>query len=327
VKKRLFSGIQPSGRLHIGNYLGAIKPWVSLQAKYQSIFALVDLHALTAHQDPVVLQATVREAAALLLAAGIDRKVSTLFVQSHLGAHAELAWILSCFTPMGWLRRMTQFKEKSAGQKEVVSTGLFTYPALMAADILLYRTDLVPVGEDQTQHLEFTRDIAQRFNTLYGSIFTLPEPLFPGVGGRIMGLQNPQRKMSKSDGQPANAIYLLDPPEDIRAKIMRAVTDSGRKVSFDEGRPGINNLLVMYQLLAGLTRAETEERFAGKGYADLKQALAETAIAELTPLQVRYRALAEDHTALDSLLREGAARVKPQAEALLDEVKRRVGLG
>ncbi|MFQ5997348.1 MAG: tryptophan--tRNA ligase, partial [Dehalococcoidales bacterium] len=244
MKKRVFSGIQPTGDIHIGNYLGAIQHWVTTQAEYESIFCVVDLHAITVPQEPKILKAKIRETAGLLFAAGIDPKISTLFVQSHISAHAELTWILNCFIPVGWMRRMTQFKEKSQKQREEVSTGLFDYPALMAADILLYNTDVVPVGEDQKQHVELARDVAQRFNSIYGETFTVPKAVIPETGARIMGLDDPTQKMSKSEEQPGRTIYLLDSPDDIRAKIMRATTDSLREIRFDENRPGICNLLV-----------------------------------------------------------------------------------
>lgn len=327
MKKRVFSGIQPTGNIHIGNYLAAIRHWVASQAEFDNIFCIVDLHAITIPQRPQVLKAKIREVAGLLFAAGIDPKLSAVFVQSHIGAHAELAWILNCFIPMGWMYRMTQFKEKSEKQKELVSVGLFDYPALMAADILLYETDLVPVGEDQKQHVELTRDVAQRFNSIYGETFKLPEPVIPKVGARIMGLDDPTKKMSKSETREGHAINLLDSPEDIRTKVMKATTDSLREIVFDENRPGIYNLLVIYELFTGLSRSDIEARFEGKGYADFKRELAEVVIEGLRPLQSRYRELTTDPTYLDSLLREGASRVRPIAEKTLTAVKNRVGLG
>ena len=239
MKKRVFSGIQPSGNIHIGNYLGAIRHWVASQAELENIFCIVDLHAITIPQEPKILKSKIREVAGILFAAGIDPKLSAVFVQSHISAHSELAWILNCFIPMGWMQRMTQFKEKSQKQKEQVSVGLFDYPALMAADILLYKADFVPVGEDQKQHVELTRDVAQRFNSIYGETFKLPEPVISKIGARIMGLDDSTRKMSKSEKQPGHAIYLLDSPDAIRLKIMKATTDSLREVRFDESRPGI----------------------------------------------------------------------------------------
>ena len=326
MKKRVFSGIQPTGNIHIGNYLGAIKHWVSLQEKYDSIFCVVDLHAITVPQDPTILKSKTRELAGILFAAGIDPKQSVLFVQSHICAHAELAWIINCFAPMGWMQRMTQFKDKSE-QQEQVSVGLFDYPALMAADILLYNTDFVPVGEDQKQHVEFTRDVAQRFNSIYGETFRIPEPIIPEVGARIMGLDDPTKKMSKSEDNPGHAIYLLDPPDTIRTKLMRATTDSLREIRFDESRPGIYNLLSIYELFTGLSRSDIEARFEGKGYAVLKKETAEVAIEGLRDLQSRYRDLTADPTHIDSLLADGAARIRPIADKTLATVKSKVGLG
>jgi tryptophanyl-tRNA synthetase len=327
AKKRVFSGIQPTGNIHIGNYLGAIRQWVAAQAEFDDIFCIVDLHAITVPQDPHALKSKIRELAGLLFAAGLDPQLSALFIQSHVSAHAELAWILNCFTPMGWLQRMTQFKEKSRQQTEPVNVGLFDYPALMAADILLYATDFVLVGEDQKQHVELTRDIAQRFNSIYGETFKLPEPVIPPVGARIMGLDDPTKKMSKSEAGPGHAISLLDSSEDIRSKIMAAKTDSLREIRFDESRPGVYNLLVIYELFTGLSRPAIEARFEGKGYADLKRELAEVIIEGLRPLQTRYRELTTDPTYLDSLLTEGADKVRPIAERVLTAVKDRVGLG
>jgi tryptophanyl-tRNA synthetase len=327
MKKRVFSGIQPTGNLHIGNYLGAMNQWVAMQAELDCIFCIVDLHAITVPQEPDILKAKTREVTGLLLAAGIDPKLAIVFVQSQVTAHAELAWILNCFTPMGWMQRMTQFKEKSEELKGQVSIGLFDYPALMAADILLYETDIVPVGEDQKQHVELARDIAQRFNTIYGPTFKLPEPVIPEVGARVMGLDDPTKKMSKSEADPGHAINLLDTPDTIRSKIMRATTDSLREIRFDENRPGINNLLVIYQVFTGRPEKEIEARFAGKGYAALKKELGEIVVEALRPLQSRYQKLVAEPSYLESLLAEGAARARPLAEKTLALVKERVGLG
>jgi tryptophanyl-tRNA synthetase len=327
MKKRVFSGIQPTGSLMIGNYLGAMQNYVRLQDEYDCVYCIVDLHAITIQQDPAELNARIREVSGLLLAAGIDPKRSILFVQSHISAHAELAWILNCFIPMGWMQRMTQFKEKSARHKEQVSVGLFDYPSLMAADILLYNTDVVPVGEDQKQHVELARDVAQRFNNIYGETFVLPEPFIPDVGARIMGLDDPTKKMSKSETASGHAINLLDPPDDIRNKIMRATTDSLREIRFDESRPGIFNLLTIYQLFSGGSQKDIEAQFEGKGYSDFKQALAEVVIEGLRPLQTRYKELTADPTRIDSILTDSANRARPIAEKVLAEVKKRVGLG
>ncbi len=327
MKKRVFSGIQPTGDIHIGNYLGAIQHWVNTQTKYDSIFCVVDLHAITVPQDPKVLKAKIREVAGLLIASGIDPQIATVFVQSHISAHAELTWILNCFIPMGWMKRMTQFKEKSQKRGEEVSTGLFDYPALMAADILLYHTDIVPVGEDQKQHVELARDVAQRFNAIYGETFTVPKAVIPQTGARIMGLDDPTQKMSKSEEQPGRAIYLLDSPDDIRAKIMRATTDSLREIRFDEDRPGIYNLLTIYELFTKQSREDIEARFEGKGYVDLKRELAEVVVETLSPVQSRYRELTADPGHIDTLLAEGAQKIRPIAEKTLATVKERVGLG
>jgi tryptophanyl-tRNA synthetase len=327
ARPRVFSGIQPSGALHIGNYLGAIKRWVAQQDEFDSIFCIVDLHAITVPQDPVALRSATRELAAGLFAAGLDPARMALFVQSHITAHAELAWILNCFTPMGWLERMTQFKDKSAREgTERASTGLFAYPVLQAADILLYDTNYVPVGEDQKQHIELTRDIAERVNGRYGKpVFVLPEPSISAAGARIMSLSDPARKMSKSE--PEGSIELLSSADVNRRKIMRAVTDSGREIRFDESRPGLYNLLEMYQLLSGDSREAIEGRFAGKGYGDLKKALAELVVETLRPIQERYTELLANPDHLDDLLRQGAARIRPTADATLARAKDAVGLG
>ena len=323
---RIFSGIQPSGALHIGNYLGAIKRWVVQQHEADSIFCIVDMHAITVPQDPVALRDSTRELAAGLFAAGLDPAQMALFVQSHISAHAELAWILNCFTPMGWLERMTQFKDKAAREgTERASAGLFTYPALMAADILLYDTNLVPVGEDQKQHIELTRDVAERINTRFGEVFVLPEPSISAEGARIMSLTEPTRKMAKSE--PDGALALLDSSDVNRKKIMRAVTDSGREIRFDEDRPGLHNLLEIYHLLSEESHEAIEERFSGKGYGDLKKALAELVVESLRPIQERYVELLANPDHLDELLRAGAARVEPIARATLKRAKTAVGLG
>ncbi len=327
MKKRAFSGIQPTGDTHIGNYLAAIKRWVASQAEFDNIFCIVDLHAITVPQEPETLKAKIREVTGLLFAAGIDPKLSTVFVQSHIGAHAELTWILNCFIPMGWMQRMTQFKEKSQELKEQVSLGLFDYPALMAADILLYETDVVPVGEDQKQHVELARDVAQRFNSIYGKTFKVPKALIPETGARIMGLDDPTKKMSKSETSSGHAINLLDSPDAIRSKVMRATTDSLREVCFDENRPGIYNLLVIYEAFTGLSRPDIEARFEGKGYADFKQELGEVIVEGLRPLQSRYQELTAEPTYIDSLLAEGASRARPLAEKTLTNAKNKVGLG
>ena len=327
MNKRVFSGIQPTGNIHIGNYLGAIKYWVSMQENYDNIFCIVDLHAITVPQDPGVLKAKIREVSGLLMAAGIDPERSIVFVQSHVSAHSELAWILNCFLPMGWMQRMTQFKEKSQKQKEQVSVGLFDYPALMAADILLYGTDVVPVGEDQKQHVELARDAAQRFNSIFGKTFVVPKPLIPDIGARIMGLDDPTNKMSKSEAGSIHAINLLDSPDVIRSKIMKATTDSQRDILFDESRPGIYNLLSIYQSFTGEDNKEIEARFAGKGYGDFKKALAEVVVEGLRPVQERYNELTAEAGLIDSILKAGAEKARPLADKMLAEVQKKVGVG
>jgi tryptophanyl-tRNA synthetase len=327
VKRRVFSRIQPTGNIHIGKYLGAIRHWVASQDQFENLFCLVDLHAITVLQESSVLKSKIREVGGLLLAAGIEPQQSAVFVQSHISAHAELAWILNCFIPMGWMKRMTQFKQKSQRQRDLVSVGLFDYPALMAADILLYETDLVAVGEDQRQHAELARDIARRFNSIYDDTFKVPEPVIAERGARIMGLDDPTKKMSKSEIASSHAIHLLDPPDVIREKVMGATTDSLREVRFDEKRPGIYNLLVIYELFTGIDRAELEASFEGKGYSDLKRELAEILIEALAPLQARHRELTAEPGYLDSVLKEGASKVRPRAEKTLSAVKDKIGLG
>ena len=324
-RERVFSGIQPSGTPHLGNYLGAIKNWVAEQDLYDNIFCIVDLHALTVPQDPKELRHNVRQLAATYFACGLDPSRSAVFVQSHLHEHAELAWLLNCVTPVGWLNRMTQFKTKAGADRESVSAGLYDYPVLMAADILLYQTDAVPVGDDQRQHVELTRDIANSFNARFGETFVEPRALIREVGARIMALDEPEKKMSKS-GVDASYIALLDKPDVIRKKIARATTDSQRTIVFDESRAGIFNLLSIYQLLTGQTREQIEAEFAGKGYKEFKGALADALVATLTPIQERYHALIADPAELDRILAEGAERVHPIGRKTLAKVKRKMGL-
>jgi len=322
---RVLSGVQPSGDLHIGNYLGALANWVRIQYDYESIFCIVDLHAITVYQKPDELRGKIRELAALFLAAGIDPKHSRIVVQSTVPAHAELAWLLTCVTPMGWLERMTQFKAKAAAQ-ESVGDGLFQYPVLMAADILLYQAAIVPVGEDQMQHLELTRDIAQRFNSLYGETFTMPATKLPDFGARVMGLDDPTAKMSKSATGAGHAVALLDPPDRIRKTIMRATTDSNPAVDFEAMGPGVANLLQIFQAFSGWTSDQMRAHFTGLRYGDLKKQVAEMTIAKLEPLQQRYRQITTDPGYLDGVLRDGAAAVTPIANATVELVKRRMGV-
>ncbi len=325
MKARVLSGMQPSGNLHIGNYLGALKNWVKIQYDYECIFCIVDLHAITVQQDPEQLSAKITEIAALYLAAGIDPKQSSVMVQSAVPAHAELAWMLTCVTPVGWLERMTQYKAKAAAQ-ESVGDGLLQYPVLMAADILLYQAAIVPVGEDQSQHLELTRDIAQRFNSLYGETFRVPSTSLPTVGARVMGLDDPSIKMSKSAPGSGHAVALLDPPATIRKKILRATTDSNPGVEFDAPGAGVANLLGIYQAFSGWDENQMRAHFSGMRYGDLKKQVAEMAIAYLEPFQKRYREIVSDPGYVKRVLREGAERVSPIANATVELVKRRMGL-
>jgi len=323
--KRILSGVQPTANLHLGNYLGAIRNWVELQNEYESFFCVVNLHAITVPQDPKNLAARTRELARVYLACGIDPQRSTVFVQSDVPEHAELSWILNCVTRIGELERMTQFKDKSRKQAtENVSAGLLNYPVLMAADILLYMTDLVPVGHDQKQHLELTRDLAVRFNRDFGELFRVPDPFIPKVGAKIMALDDPSKKMSKSDEGEAGRVGLLDPADTISRKFKRAVTDSGTEIRFDESRPAITNLLTIYQLLTGKSPQEIEEHFAGKGYAQLKGELADVTIEFLRPLQERAEGISDEE--LGRLLAEGRDRAQSIARATVAEVKRRMGL-
>jgi tryptophanyl-tRNA synthetase len=324
MSKRIFSGAQPTGNLHIGNYLGALRNWVALQHEYESFFCVVDLHAITIPQDPKHLAAKTKEVARIYLAAGIDPKVSTVFVQSDVQEHTELAWILNCVARISELERMTQFKDKAKKQRENVLAGLLTYPALMAADILLYQTDLVPVGHDQKQHLELTRDIASRFNRDFGETFRVPDAFIPKVGAKIMALDDPSKKMSKSDENVHGSITLVDDADTIRRKFKRAVTDSGTEIRFDDARPAITNLLSIYHLLTGLSPEETEAHFAGKGYAQLKSELADVTIEFLRPFQERMRAIGDEE--LRVILSEGAEKARAIARETMRAAKERMGI-
>ncbi len=324
MAKRIFSGAQPTGNIHIGNYLGALRNWAALQHEYESFFCIVNLHAITLPQDPAKLARKTRDLARLYLAAGIDPQVSLVYVQSDVHEHAELAWILGCLTRVSELERMTQFKDKAAKQREGVGTGVLTYPTLMAADILLFQTDLVPIGQDQKQHLELTRDIAERFNRDYGETFRIPDAYIPKVGAKIQSLSDPAKKMSKSDEDANGAINLLDDADTVRRKFKRAVTDSGTDVRFDATRPAVTNLLTIYQLLTNQTPAEIEAHFAGKGYAALKSELAEVTVEFLRPLQERVRGY--DDAELDRILAVGRERAQTIARATLADVKARMGL-
>ncbi len=326
-KKRVFSGIQPSGNLHIGNYLGALKNWVDEQHKYENVFCIVDLHALTVPQNPTELFNKTREVALLYLAAGISLEHCAIFAQSHITAHSELTWLLNCVTPMGWLERMTQFKDKSAKQ-ESIGTGLFDYPVLMAADIILYDTHYVPVGDDQKQHVELTRDIALRFNNLYGETFVTPQVLIPKAGARIKGMDDPTAKMSKSSDKKGHALHLLDPPNVLRKSIMRATTDSLNKIAFDpKNQAGVYNLLNIYQAITGDSEETILNEFAGQGYGNLKKRVAEVVIATLEPIQNRYHQMAADPAYIEQILKEGADRVRPIADNRLQVAQKNMGLG
>src|SRR5437588_823920 len=323
--KRIFSGVQPTGNVHLGNYLGALRNWVALQQEYESFFCIVNLHAVTLPQDPKVLVEKTRELARIYLAVGIDPDVSTIFVQSDVPEHTELTWLLNCVTRMSELERMTQFKDKARKQQENVGVGLFDYPVLMASDILLNQTDLVPVGEDQKQHLELSRDIAIRFNRDYGQTFRVPDAFIPKVGARIMSLADPTKKMSKSDEESeAGCVMLLDADDAVRRKFKRAVTDSGMEIRFDPTRPAINNLLTIYHLLTNKAAEEIEAHFSGKGYAKLKEDIADVTIEFLKPIQERVKAI--DDGKLDSILERGAARAQGIARVTLSDAKSKMGL-
>jgi len=325
MKARVFSGVQPTGNLHIGNYLGALKNWVEIQGNYESIFGIVALHAITVYQERAELRAKILEIAALFLAAGIDPKHSTIVVQSSVPEHAELAWMLTCVTPVGWLERMTQYKAKSQAQ-ETIGDGLLQYPVLMAADILIYQAAIVPVGDDQAQHLELARDIAQRFNSMYGETFVMPATHLPLVGARVMGLDEPDKKMSKSVAGSGHAVAILDPIDQVRKKIMRATTDSNPAVDFDTAGPGVLNLLSIFQAFGGWPLEKMRAHFSGMRYGDLKKQVAEMVIANLEPLQKRYAEIMDEPGYLTGILKEGAERVSPIAKSTVQLAKERMGL-
>jgi tryptophanyl-tRNA synthetase len=322
---RVFSGVKPTGDVHLGNYIGAFRHFVTDQEEHDCIFCIVDLHAITVPQDPEELRKSSLALAAIYLAVGVDPARSTLFVQSQVHEHAELAWVLGCVTMLGELRRMTQFKDKSAKGEASLSQGFFAYPVLMAADILLYKADRVPVGDDQRQHLELTRDIAQRFNSRFGETFVLPQAAIPKVGARIMDLQNPEAKMSKSEDSPQGTIDLLDPPDVIRKKIKTAVTDSGREIVAREDKPAMTNLLSIYSVASGKPIAELETEYQGKGYGDLKKDLGETLVAYLEPIQERYRQFSSDPGEVARILEIGAEKAQAIASKTLATVYDKVG--
>ncbi|HWN08541.1 MAG TPA: tryptophan--tRNA ligase [Pyrinomonadaceae bacterium] len=324
MPKRIFSGVQPTGNIHLGNYLGALRNWVALQREYESFFCIVNLHAITNPQDPKLLAQQTKDLARIYLGVGIDPTISTIFIQSDVAEHAELTWILNCVARMSELERMTQFKDKVRKQQANVGVGVFDYPVLMAADILLYHTDLVPVGEDQKQHLELTRDVAIRFNRDYGETFRVPEPFIPKVGARIMSLSDPTKKMSKSDDDINGSVMLLDDADAIQRKFKRAVTDSGTEIRFDASRPAITNLLTIFQLLTGQSPEQIEAHFADKGYAQLKQQLADATIEFLRPLQQRVREI--DDLELAIILDNGRQKAQQLARPTLELVMERMGI-
>jgi tryptophanyl-tRNA synthetase len=330
MKARVFSGIQPTGSPHIGNYLGALKNWVKIQHDYECIWGIVDLHAITNYQKPEELRQKIVELAAVLVAIGLDPKHTSIVAQSMIPAHAELGWMLTCVTPIGWLERMTQFKSKVQAQEaagnSTIGSGLMQYPVLMAADILLYQAAIVPVGDDQSQHLELARDIAQRFNSLYGETFTMPATRLPSVGARIMGLDEPDKKMSKSATGPNHAISLLDDPKLISKKIMRATTDSNPAVDFENMGPGVQNLLAIYQAFTECSDETVKTEFTGLRYGDMKKKVAEAVVAALEPIQSRYREITADPGYLETVLRESAERVSIIADDTVRKTKKAMGL-
>ena len=325
-KKIILSGIQPTGIFTLGNYLGAVKNWQQMQEDYQCYYFIADLHSLTVHIDPKLRKQQSLQAFALLLACGIDPEKSLIFVQSHVPTHAEMGWILACCSQFGELSRMTQFKDKSAKHPENINAGLFTYPSLMAGDILLYQADYVPVGADQTQHLEFTRDIATRFNHAYGETFKLPEGYFPKLGARVMSLQEPTSKMSKSDTNPNATISILDEENVIIKKFKRAVTDSETEVVFREGKDGINNLMTIYSAVTERSLEDITAEFAGKGYGDFKAAVGEAVAEELRPVRERYKELLEDRAELERLMKQGAEIATKISSRTLTKARKKVGL-
>ncbi len=324
-KKILFSGMQATGSLTLGNYLGALKNWLNLCDDYECFYSVVDLHSITVRQDPAELRKKARNLLMLYIAAGLDPEKNCIYYQSHVSGHAELAWILNCFTYMGELNRMTQFKDKSAKHADNINAGLFTYPVLMASDILLYQTDVVPVGKDQLQHLELTRDIAIRFNSIYGDVFTVPEPYLGKAGAKIMSLQDPTKKMSKSDENPNASIYLTDDRDTVIRKFKRAVTDSEARIHYCEEQPGVSNLIEIYGAVTGKTFEEVEKEFEGKGYGDFKLAVGEAVADLLTPLQTRFNELSQDKAYIDKIIKENGEKADYYATKTLRKVQKKVG--
>ncbi len=324
-KKIIFSGMQPSGLITLGNYLGALNNWTKLQDDYNCLYCIVDMHAITVRQDPVKLRKQAKELLLQYLAVGLDPEKSILYYQSHVPQHAELGWILNCYTYMGELNRMTQFKEKSLSHADNINAGLFTYPVLMAADILLYQTDLVPVGEDQRQHLEITRDIAMRFNGIYGDVFKMPEGYIGKVGARIMALQEPTKKMSKSDENKNNTIALLDEPAVIMNKIKRAMTDSDNEVRYSEDKPGIRNLIDIYCAVTSKSIQEAEKEFANTGYGTFKKAVGEAIVANLEPIQQKVKELEKNQDYINDVIKQGAEKASVLAQRTLQKVQKKIG--
>ena len=325
-KKSLFSGMQATGTLTLGNYLGALKNWVELEEEYECFYGVVDLHSITIRQDPAELRKRARALLTLYIAAGLDPEKNCIYYQSHVSAHAELSWILNCFTYMGELNRMTQFKDKAAKHADNINAGLYTYPVLMAADILLFQSDVVPVGSDQKQHLEITRDIAERFNAIYGEVFAIPEPLIGKQGARIMSLQEPDKKMSKSDENVNASIYLMDDPDTIIRKFKRAVTDSDNQILYSEDKPGIRNLIDIYAAATGKTVEETEKEFATSGYGEFKLAVGESVVSLLKPIQDRFAEYAKDKDYIDQIIKNNAEKANYYATKTLRKVQKKVGL-
>ena len=325
-KKTLYSGMQATGKLTLGNYLGALRNWITLNEEYECFFGVMDLHSITVRQEPAEFRQRARDLFALYVAAGLDPEKNCIYFQSHVSSHAELSWILNCFTYMGELNRMTQFKDKAARHSDNINAGLYTYPVLMAADILLYQADVVPVGRDQLQHLEITRDIAQRFNSIYGDVFTIPEAYTGKIGARVMSLQDPSKKMSKSDENPNASIYLMDDGNVIRKKFKRAVTDSDAEVRYDvENKPGISNLIDIYCATTGKSVADVEKEFAGVGYGDFKGAVGDSVAGLLTPLQDRFAELKKDKEYLDRVIKANDEKAFYTSQKTLRKVKKKVG--
>ncbi len=324
-KKSLFSGMQATGTLHVGNYLGALKNWVEFDDEYETFYCVVDMHSITIRQEPAELRRKARALLTLYIAAGLNPEKNCIYYQSHVPAHAELNWILNCFTYMGELNRMTQYKDKASKNAENINSGLFTYPVLMAADILLFQSDIVPVGDDQKQHIEITRDIAQRFNSIYGDVFTIPEPYIKKTGARIMSLQEPTKKMSKSDENENASIFLLDDTDTIIRKFKRAVTDSDNEIRHSKDKPGISNLIEVYGITSGKSIADIEKEFEGKGYGDFKIAVGESVAAMLKPIQDKYVELSKDKAYIDSIIKNNAEKASYYANKTLRKVQKKIG--